>query len=111
MKFQKEKKVVSPFYYISMIINIRPISKFMKSQPGQQTIKIHILPNTSQSKDNQAMKFCQLMEYNKRNIFFKKHGKNEARRLVPDLFLFFKNALRELKASGLQLSFNIFRWS
>ena len=43
------------------------------------------------------MKFCQLMEYKKRNIFFKKHAKNEARRLVPDLLLFFKNALRELK--------------
>ena len=33
---------------------------------------------------------------------------NEAGRLVPDLPLFFKNALYEVKASGLQLGFNIF---
>ena len=35
--------------------------------------------------------------------------KNEAGGLVPDHFLFFKKALYEVKASGLQLSFNIFR--
>ena len=28
------------------------ISKFMTSQPGKQTITIHILPNTSRSKGN-----------------------------------------------------------
>ena len=44
-------------------------SKFMTSQPGLQTIAIHVLPNMSQSKDNQTMKFGQLIEYNKRNIF------------------------------------------
>ena len=40
----------------------------MTSQAGLQTIAIHILPNISQSKGNQTMK-CQLIEYNKRNIF------------------------------------------
>ena len=56
------------------------------------------------------MIFGQLIEYNKRErlFFFKDHAKNEAGRLVPDLFLFFKKALHEIKASGLQLSFNIF---
>ena len=44
----------------------------MTSQLGLQTIAIHILPNISQSKDNQAMKFGQLIEYKKRNIFFQK---------------------------------------
>ena len=44
----------------------------MTSQPGLQTILIHILPNISQSKDNQKMKFRQLIEYNKRNIFLQK---------------------------------------
>ena len=39
---------------------------------------------------------------------FKNHAENEARRLVPHLFLFFKKTLYEVKASGLQLSFNIF---
>ena len=38
------------------------------------------------------MKFGQLIEYNKRNIFFlqnKDYVKNEARRLVSDLFSFY----------------------
>ena len=39
------------------------------SQPGLQTIAIHILPSISQSKGNQTTKFGQLIEYNKRNIF------------------------------------------
>ena len=36
----------------------------MRSQAGQKIITIHILPNKSRSKDNQAMKFGQLIEYN-----------------------------------------------
>ena len=44
----------------------------MTSQPGLQTIAIHILPNLSQSKGNQKMKFVQLIEYSKRNIFLQK---------------------------------------
>ena len=55
---------------------------FMTSQAGLQTIAIHILPNISQSQGNWAIKFGQLIEYHKRN---------------------------EVKASGLQLSFDIFR--
>ena len=48
----------------------------MMSPPGLQTISIHIIPNVSQSKYNQAMKFGQLIEYNKRNIFLQKlYGK------------------------------------
>ena len=48
---------------------LRLISKFMTSQPDQETITTHILPNISRSKGNQAMKFGQLTEYNTRNIF------------------------------------------
>ena len=45
-----------------------------------------------------------------REIFFvKNHAENEAGRLVPDLFLFFEKNLYEVKARGLQLSFNILR--
>ena len=44
----------------------------MKSQPGLQTIAIHILLNISQSKGNQKMKYSQLIEYNKSNIFLQK---------------------------------------
>ena len=59
-------------YKNGLIRNIRLISKFMTSQPGKQTIAIHRLPNTSRSKDNQTMKFGQLIECNKKNIFLKK---------------------------------------
>ena len=41
----------------------------MRSQPYLQTIPVHILPNISQSKGNQTIKFGQLIEQNKRNIF------------------------------------------
>ena len=44
----------------------------MTSQPGLQTIPIHILPNILQSKSNQTMNFGQLMEHNKKNIFLQK---------------------------------------
>ena len=44
----------------------------MTSQPGSQTIAIHILSNISQSKGNQTMKFGQLIDYNKRNTFLQK---------------------------------------
>ena len=44
----------------------------MTSQPGEQTIAIHILPNISRSKGNQTMKLGKLIEYNKRNIFHQK---------------------------------------
>ena len=48
---------------------------------------IHILPNISQSKGNQTMKLGQLT---REIFFFKNYTENEARGLVPDLFLFFK---------------------
>ena len=44
----------------------------MMSQTGLQTIAIHILHNISQSKGNKTMKFGQLIEYNKGNIFLQK---------------------------------------
>ena len=44
----------------------------MTSQPGKQIIAIHILPYISRSKENQIMKFCQLIEYNLRNTFLEK---------------------------------------
>ena len=50
---------------------IRLISQSMMSQPGLQTIAIHLLPNISRSKGNQAMKFGQVIKYN-RNIFLQK---------------------------------------
>ena len=48
------------------------ILNFMTSQPGKQTILIHILPNISRSKGNQKITFGQLIECNMRNIFLDK---------------------------------------
>ena len=42
------------------------------SQPVYQTIVIHILPNILKCKDNQTMKFCQLIDYNLIIIFIEK---------------------------------------
>ena len=41
----------------------------MMSQPGEQKLVIHVFPKISKSKDNQTMKFGQLIKYNKKNIF------------------------------------------
>ena len=41
-------------------------------------------------------------------FFFKNHAENEVEGLFPDLYWISKN-LYEVKASGLQFSFNIFR--
>ena len=55
-----------------LIRKISLITKFMTSRPGSQTNAMHILPNISQSKGDQTMKFGQWIEYNKRNIFLQK---------------------------------------
>ena len=44
----------------------------MTSQPAQQTIAIHILPNISRSKWNLTMKLGQLKKCNLRNISLEK---------------------------------------
>ena len=44
----------------------------MTSQPGLLTIAIHKLSNISQSKGNLTIKFGQLTENNKKNIFLQK---------------------------------------
>ena len=41
----------------------------MTSQPGQQRIAIHILSNISRNKGKETLKFGQVKECNKRNIF------------------------------------------
>ena len=65
----------------------------MTSQTGTQTIAVNILPNVLKIKVNQTMKFGQLIEI----IFCKSHTENEARRLVPDLFLFLKKSRMKYK--------------
>ena len=63
-------------YRNDMIRKMRLISNFMTSQPGQQTIVIQILSNIVSSKDNQTIKFGQLIDCNMRNSFLKKSCKN-----------------------------------
>ena len=59
-------------YRNGLIKKIRLTSNFLTSQPGYQTIVIHILPNMSRSKKNQTLKFGQLIECNMKNIFLEK---------------------------------------
>ena len=44
-----------------------------------------------------------------RKYFYSKSHADETGRLVPAFFLFFLKALSEVKGSGLQFSFNVFR--
>ena len=64
----------------------------MTSRPALQTITIQILPNISQSKEDQTMKFGQLLEYNKRNIFLQKLCRKWGKETSSRPFLFSKKA-------------------
>ena len=44
----------------------------MTSQPGSQTMVIHMFANISRSKENQTMEFGELIECNMWNIFLEK---------------------------------------
>ena len=55
-----------------MIRKISLTSKFVTSQPWKQTIALHIFSNTSRSKDNQTIKFGQLIKGNIGNVFLEK---------------------------------------
>ena len=57
----------------------------MTSQPGEQTVAIHIPPNISRSKDNQTIKFGQLIKYNMGNIFVEKSCTKCAGEIIPRL--------------------------
>ena len=57
------------------------------SQTEQQIKTMHILPNISRSKGNQAIKFSQLIINSVRNMFY---VENEVGTLISDLSLFFK---------------------
>ena len=60
----------------------------MTSKPGKQTITIHILSNISRCKGYQTITFSQLIQYNMRNIFFKKnHTQNVVEKPFPNPFL------------------------
>ena len=56
----------------------------MTSQPGKQTIAMHVLPNISRSIGSDTIKFCQLIEYNMRNIFLEKSHTKCGGETIPD---------------------------
>ena len=99
MLFISPQKLFSLSRYLSFYLNFlvmyknglikkkRLIANFMTSQPGYQTIVIHILPNISRSIGNQTMKFGQLLECNIRNIFLEKSYSNIVEKLVLGPFL------------------------
>ena len=61
----------------------------MTPQSGYQTIAIHILPNISRSKGNQTIKFGQVIQHNKKNIFIQKSFRKQRREIsFRPLFLF-----------------------
>ena len=68
-----------------------------------------MLPNMSQSKGNQTMKFGQFIEGNKRNNFLQKSQSKLSRETSPRPLFVFKKAVYEIKTSDLQLRFNIFQ--
>ena len=70
-----------------LIRKIRLISKVMTSQPGWQTISIHILTIISRSEGSHTMKCGQLIEYNTRNIFLEKSYPKCGGNLFSDPFL------------------------
>ena len=73
-----------------LIRKIKLISKLMTSHPGTQAITMHILPNILRSKGNQTIKFGQLVEYNKGNVFLQKSCKNWCKETSSWLFCFLK---------------------
>ena len=62
-----------------MIRETKLIPKIMTSQTGEQTIAIHILSYILRSKHNQIMKFAQLIEYNKINVFLQNYAEMRQR--------------------------------
>ena len=58
----------------------------MTSEPGWQTIAIHILNNISRSKGNEVMKFGQSIEFCMNKIFLEKSQAKSGGETIPRLF-------------------------
>ena len=59
----------------------------MASQPAQQAIAIHILPNILRTKDKKAITFAQLIEHNLGNIFLEESYTKCGAETIPRPFL------------------------
>ena len=69
----------------------------MASSAGKQITTIYILPNISRSKENQTMKFTQLVEHNREIFFLKNYTPKMEEKLVPHLYL--KSKIRYISVS------------
>ena len=90
LKLKLFKLTKNAFYFTLkalLILKICNFLKFMTSQSGQQTIAIHILTNISRNIGNQAMKFCQVIEYNMSNFYFETSCTEMAEKLFANPFL------------------------
>ena len=65
----------------------------------------------SQNKRNQRIKFGQVVEYNNKNIFVQKLCRKWGTKTSSRPLFVFLKALYELKAIGLDVSFNLFQQS
>ena len=98
MPFTSHQKLFSFSRYLSfclevlvmqqngLVRKIRLTSNFMTSQPGQQTIVIHILVNILRSKGSQTMKFAQLISSNMRNTLLSRSYTKCGGEASPRLF-------------------------
>ena len=64
---------------------LAPYLKISKFNERQGHLLEHLLNKISRGKDNQAIKFVQLIEYNIRNIFFEKSHKTCSGETIPNL--------------------------
>ena len=85
-----------------MVVNF----KIYDVTTGQQTITLHVLPNISRSKGNQAIKLGQLIQYSVKNVFSEIMQKLRSGEWFQTSF--FEKALYKVKAGCQHLSFNIF---
>ena len=79
----------------------------MTPQPEKQTITMYIFPKFSRSKGNQTKNVGSVNRIKRKKCYIQNSCKKDIGRLLPDLFLFFKQALYEVKAIGLHFSFDI----
>ena len=78
----------------------------MTSQTGYKET-MHILPDISRCEDNQTMIFCQLTEYNMRNVFVEKSSAKWVRETNPRPF-FKKSKLSIYLGQHCEVSYNLF---
>ena len=86
------------FSYLGKRLNKRAKVNFkiLTSQTGKQPIAIHILPKFSRSKSYQAMRFDQLIEHKKINIYLRKSCRKWGRETRCRALFVFKKSLYEI---------------